>query len=119
MCLPKLHVLCSAFVSFGLVASAGASPPRAPARIWRNSIGMPFVRIPAGSFFMGSSESNEALAKFYPLMEQRRLVDLDDEAPVHAVRISHASRSKFMRAGLVGVVLRSLALVAAAEHRLH
>lgn len=90
MCLPKLHVLCSAFVSFGLVASAGASPPRAPARIWRNSIGMTFVRIPAGSFFMGSSESNEALEKSYPLMEQRRLVDLDDEAPVHAVRISHA-----------------------------
>lgn len=51
---------------------------------------MPFMRIPAGSFFIGSGESIEALVKSYPLMEQQRLLDLDNEAPVHAVLISHA-----------------------------
>lgn len=55
-----------------------------------NSLGMTLVRIPAGSFRMGSDESVERLQKAYPLAERERLEALKDEAPVHTVRISHA-----------------------------
>ncbi|WP_225977188.1 MULTISPECIES: hypothetical protein [Paracidovorax] len=37
--------------------AAGPAPApssAAPAEVWTNSLGMPFVRIPAGSFRMGS-----------------------------------------------------------------
>ena len=58
--------------------------------VWRNSLGMDFVRIPAGSFAMGSAEDPDALARDYPLLERRRFEQLADEAPVHSVRISQA-----------------------------
>jgi formylglycine-generating enzyme required for sulfatase activity len=64
--------------------------PRAPATVWTNSLGMAFVRIPAGSFLMGSAESPEALALAYPLLERQRFALLSDEAPVHRVHIRHA-----------------------------
>ncbi|MFA9439949.1 formylglycine-generating enzyme family protein [Uliginosibacterium sp. sgz301328] len=53
-----------------------------------NTLGMRFVRIPAGEFLMGSDESLEALAASYPGYERERFVALSDEAPVHRVRIS-------------------------------
>lgn len=52
-----------------------------------NSLGMVFVRIPAGSFLMGSAEPAAALARDYPSLERRRFDLLADEAPVHKVRI--------------------------------
>ncbi|MEO9101684.1 MAG: formylglycine-generating enzyme family protein [Burkholderiaceae bacterium] len=56
-----------------------------------NTLGMAFVRVPAGVFLMGSDESPEALASDYPPpYERKRLIDLADEAPVHRVVISHA-----------------------------
>ena len=55
-----------------------------------NSLGMTLMRIPAGSFRMGSDESVARLQKAYPLAERERLEALKDEAPVHRVRISHA-----------------------------
>lgn len=74
------------------LAASQAPPaaPRTPATVWTNSLGMAFVRIPAGSFLMGSAESPEALARAYPLLERQRFALLKDEAPVHRVRIRHA-----------------------------
>lgn len=64
---------------------AGCAAP--PAQV-RNTLGMPFVLVPAGEFLMGSDESPEALAAAYPQYERRRFVELSDEAPVHKVRIT-------------------------------
>ncbi|WP_341678421.1 formylglycine-generating enzyme family protein [Niveibacterium sp. SC-1] len=55
----------------------------------RNSLDMRFVRIPAGDFLMGSDETPEALALAYPGYARERFTKLDDEAPVHRVRITH------------------------------
>ena len=55
-----------------------------------NSLGMPLVRVPAGEFMMGSDESPEVLAAAFPQYERKRFLKLDDEAPVHKVRITHA-----------------------------
>ena len=74
---------------FGVLLSACGSPPRAaPPQVMENSLGMRFVRVPAGDFLMGSDESPEALALDYPAYERKRLLDLADEAPVHSVRIT-------------------------------
>ncbi|MDD2544802.1 MAG: formylglycine-generating enzyme family protein [Burkholderiaceae bacterium] len=62
--------------------------PRAAAAVWVNSLGMPFVRVPAGRFLRGSSEPAERLAQAYPQLERGRLDDLADEAPVRTVRIT-------------------------------
>ena len=55
----------------------------------RNSIGMRFVRIPAGEFEMGNGDSVDRMAAAYPHLERSRLVALKDEAPVHSVHITH------------------------------
>lgn len=56
----------------------------------RNSLNMPFVRIPAGTFNMGSDEVVDALAAAYPQLARSRLAALQDEAPVHRVHITRA-----------------------------
>ncbi len=53
-----------------------------------NSLGMRFVRIPAGTFLMGSAESPASLARDFPQYDPERFRKLDDEAPVHRVRIT-------------------------------
>lgn len=53
-----------------------------------NSLGMPFVPIPAGEFMMGSDESPESLEASWPAYERKRFTDVADEAPVHRVRIT-------------------------------
>jgi formylglycine-generating enzyme len=54
----------------------------------KNSLGMPFVLIPAGEFLMGSDESPATLARAYPQYDPQRFLLLADEAPVHRVRIT-------------------------------
>ncbi|MFY7864436.1 formylglycine-generating enzyme family protein [Roseateles sp.] len=71
-------------------APEGAATATPASGSWTNSIGMQFVRIPAGEFLMGSEESVEALAQAFPMLERRRFENLQDEAPVHRVRISQA-----------------------------
>lgn len=85
---PTLHALgLLAMIAPAIAAHPGhdASPAQ-----WTNTLGMVFVRIPAGSFRMGSAEPAAKLARDYPLMEQRRFALLADEAPVHRVRIRRA-----------------------------
>ncbi|WP_309972443.1 formylglycine-generating enzyme family protein [Variovorax guangxiensis] len=56
----------------------------------RNSLGMAFVKLPAGEFLMGSDETPESLARVYPQLPTRRFDQLDDEGPVHRVRITRS-----------------------------
>lgn len=55
-----------------------------------DTLGLSFVRLPAGEFLMGSDESVDALARAYPGLERSRFEGLSDEAPVHRVRITRA-----------------------------
>ena len=55
-----------------------------------NTLGMAFVRIPAGQFNMGSAVPVDMLRALYPETALQRLQDLADEAPVHNVRITQA-----------------------------
>ncbi|MFY1913898.1 formylglycine-generating enzyme family protein [Achromobacter xylosoxidans] len=75
-----LAVLC-----LSALPPAGAAEPAAGVE---NSLGMPFVAVPAGRFLMGSDEAPETLARDYPHYPRERFTQLFDEAPVHAVRIT-------------------------------
>ncbi|MBT2323998.1 formylglycine-generating enzyme family protein [Variovorax paradoxus] len=55
-----------------------------------NSLGMKFVRLPAGEFMMGSDERAQSLAHGYSHYGLADLQALGDEAPRHAVRITRA-----------------------------
>ncbi|MDB5930591.1 MAG: formylglycine-rating enzyme family protein, partial [Polaromonas sp.] len=71
-----------------LLTACTALPGKPAPQVIENSLGMKFVRVPAGEFMMGSDETPEALARDYPPpYERRRFVELADEAPVHRVRI--------------------------------
>lgn len=80
----KNPLLCCAL--FLVLASSGATA----AETERNSLGMAFVKLPAGEFAMGSDEAPEALARAYPQLPPGRFQQLDDERPVHRVRITRA-----------------------------
>jgi formylglycine-generating enzyme required for sulfatase activity len=56
--------------------------------VFENSLGMTFVRLPAGEFLMGSDETPDRLVGDFPQYETARFLKLNDEAPVHRVRIS-------------------------------
>ncbi|BEP34547.1 formylglycine-generating enzyme family protein [Variovorax sp. V59] len=60
------------------------------AEVERNSLGMAFVRLPAGEFLMGSDEPPESLAAAYGQLPRERFAQLGDEGPVHRVRITHS-----------------------------
>lgn len=65
-----------------------AWPAVAQTLVIENSIGMKFVRLPAGQFMMGSDESVESLRASYPLHERKRFDELVDETPKHRVTLS-------------------------------
>ncbi len=67
--------------------SMASATPAAP-EVLENSLGMKFVRIPAGEFVMGSDDSSADLARHFPHYDTTRLGKIDDEAPAHRVRIS-------------------------------
>ena len=53
-----------------------------------NSLGMKFVRIPAGEFRMGRDESTDTLARDFPPYPADRFALLGDETPAHRVVLS-------------------------------
>ena len=75
-------------VIFGLGAVALLAACAQAPKIPTDSLGISFVRVPAGEFLMGSDESPEALAQAFPELERFRFEGLADEAPVHHVRIT-------------------------------
>ncbi len=80
---------CALIISWMVTGSLVRAEP-APTQYQRlvNSLGMPFVRLPAGEFMMGSDEAVDALQRDYPHLESSRLAGIADEAPVHRVRIT-------------------------------
>lgn len=77
----------TALALFCILATAPVLAAEPPALI-ENSLGMTFVRVPAGTFQMGSDEASETLAASYPHYPADRFTQLFDEAPVHTVRIT-------------------------------
>ncbi len=75
----------------GLVACMIAVPVAAqsgdPATL-DNSLGMRFVRVPAGAFQMGNARSLERMQQLFPEYAESRLTELSDEMPVHTVWIT-------------------------------
>ena len=69
-----------------LVACASPRPPPPASRT--DAVGIDFVRIPAGEFLMGSVEDPKTLAQVFPAYDPARFTQLDDEGPVHTVRIT-------------------------------
>ncbi len=53
-----------------------------------DSVGIRFVLIPKGEFFMGNKDSTLDLIKEFSKYEVSRIVQLDDERPSHQVKIS-------------------------------
>ena len=70
--------------ALALVSLAAAAAPE----MANNSLDMPLVRVPAGEFMMGSDETPDSLAADYPQYDRERFLKLNDEAPVHRVRIT-------------------------------
>jgi len=56
--------------------------------LFSNSIGMSFVLVPKGQFFMGNKDTVLGLVKDFPKYEVHRIAELDDERPFHQVKIS-------------------------------
>ena len=84
---PALTLLCV----LAPMAFAMAAPPATPApQVWTNTLGMAFVKVPAGSFTMGSDESPHTLAQAFPQLERKRFTEITDEGPAHRVRIRRA-----------------------------
>ena len=48
-----------------LACALAASPVDPTPTAWTNTLGMAFVKVPAGSFWMGSAESPGALAQVF------------------------------------------------------
>ncbi|MDQ0012819.1 formylglycine-generating enzyme required for sulfatase activity [Variovorax boronicumulans] len=69
---------------------AGCGQAAAEVELERNSLGMAFVKLPAGEFMMGSDEAPEALAAAYPELPKARFTELRDEGPAHRVRITRS-----------------------------
>jgi sulfatase modifying factor 1 len=83
-----LFLLCPLlFVAAAISAAAQESRPAQVSKAETNSIGMQLVRIPAGEFWMGGTESAEDLVKAFP-NSNRKPEDFADEYPRHRVQIT-------------------------------
>ena len=80
------HLLLGLMVTVLSLARALAAGPA----VLENSLGMQFVKVPAGEFSMGSDESVESLSRDYQPYPVEQLQALGDEAPRHTVRITRA-----------------------------
>ena len=84
------------FAALGSLAQATAQEPKAKGGTKQvtNSIGMKLTLVPSGEFMMGSGESPEATAAFfkknYDMGELLHPGFIEDEHPLHRVRISKA-----------------------------
>ncbi|EJE51467.1 hypothetical protein PMI14_03869 [Acidovorax sp. CF316] len=87
---------CRTAATTAVLVLAAALPAQAQVRhdrqhpVWTNSLGMPFVKVPAGSFVMGGPEAPDVLARAYPQLEPKRFAELVDEGPAHRVVIRQA-----------------------------
>jgi formylglycine-generating enzyme required for sulfatase activity len=72
-----------------LLAQAQSAPTASPL-VSVNSVGMKFVRIPAGEFMMCNNETVASLQADFLQLEVKRLDELSDEMPLHRVKISRA-----------------------------
>ncbi|MBY0574486.1 MAG: formylglycine-generating enzyme family protein [Undibacterium sp.] len=90
--LALLIVLCSSFFTqvhaSDLAKPALTKSAKHQPAIYVNTLGMKMLAIPAGDFQMGNEESVDSMAAAYPALSRSRLEKLNDEAPVHHVRIS-------------------------------
>lgn len=71
-----------------LLLGCSIAPSKKAPLVIENSLGMKLVLVPSGEFLMGSDESPEALKADFPQYQPQRLADLNDEKPVHSVKIS-------------------------------
>lgn len=76
------------------MAAPGARPAQtassATSGALSDSLGQPYVRIPAGRFEMGTAASRASLLAALPGIEPKRIDELADERPAHMVTISRA-----------------------------
>ena len=79
-------LVCDWCLSIALLMVSALSPAT---EVVENSLGMKFVRVPAGEFTMGSDATPADLAQRFPQYEPIRLRKIDDESPAHRVRITH------------------------------
>ena len=89
--LPPSRSAARVLIAWALAAAAMSGPAAAAddtAPRWTHPLGMVFVRIPAGEFWMGSDLDPAALARALPTMEAQRFAELVDEQPRHRVRLT-------------------------------
>jgi formylglycine-generating enzyme required for sulfatase activity len=75
----------------GLLMAVLAVPAMAQgndAASWENSLGMHFVKVPAGSFQMGNARSPERMKELFPQYAAARMAELADEMPTHTVWVT-------------------------------
>ncbi len=98
----RLRIALAGLAFVFAAAAAGPEKPRADAPLNAaangdsqhetavNSIGLKLVKIPAGEFMMGNHEQTAEMQKSFPQYDAERFGHkLDDEYPVHKVRITH------------------------------
>lgn len=83
-------LFCLSLMLFFVLAISSLFTGDAVAETFTNSIGMKFVKIPAGTFMMGSRESTESVAKNPAYSDKLSKPDrFKDEHPLHRVTITN------------------------------
>jgi formylglycine-generating enzyme len=85
---PAIKQLLAGVIAFACICLVGLSYFFSSSNVISNSIGMSFVLIPKGQFFMGSKDTALDLIKDFPKYEVHRIGELEDERPIHQVKIS-------------------------------